>query len=65
MFGTLELNVHYTVNNNIPMVSRMLILLLNLPNFGLILFSKSLEIGLSKNLPNHFKNVLNSGKKFG
>ena len=45
-----------TVNNNIPMVPRVLILLLYLPNFGLILFAKTLKIGLSKI-------ALNFGKK--
>ena len=38
------------------MVQRVLILLLYLPNFGLILFAKTPEIGLSKN-------ALNFGKK--
>ena len=45
----------FTVNNNIPMVPRVLILLLYLPNFGLILFAKTLEIGLSKNALNFGK----------
>ena len=55
---------HYTVRKDLPIVSRVLIILLILPNFGLLLFSKSLGICLSKNLPNHFKIVLNFGTKF-
>ena len=55
---------HSTVRKDLPIVSRVLIILLILPNFGLLLFSKSLGICLSKNLPNHFKNVLNFGTKF-
>ena len=53
-----------TIRKDLPMVSRVLNILLIIPNFGLLLFSKSLGICLSKNLPNHFKNMLNFGTKF-
>ena len=56
MTELLVMFITYTVNNNIPMVPRVLILLLYLPNFGLILFAKTLKIGLSKI-------ALNFGKK--